>query len=194
MEIPNSVVFFVMAALHSRGISKSFAEVRDAMMNGDDFNKLKSMESKNHKFIVSISSPKDWPQESLRAEVEYRVGCVLQDEEVSVCFLPSSSNEPLNALDALIKRAQTHAMTPEEKQAQIESFVYGNVKLHNCSITCERIHTEAEKLKGCKTTPHDEIVAALRKRIDEQEEVLKGYFVKVKELEGAVEGQTKCGE
>ncbi len=39
----------------------------------------------------------------------------------------------------LLKRARKHLSTPEELEAQRQSFAYGNVKLHNPSITREQV-------------------------------------------------------
>jgi hypothetical protein len=48
-------------------------------------------------------------------------------------------------LDALIEKARSHIMTPEQQQAQAKSFVYGNVALSNPAVTREMVE-EAFKL------------------------------------------------
>ena len=44
-------------------------------------------------------------------------------------------------------------MTPEEQEAQIQSFAYGNTHLENDSITREDIRQAAESLKAERGAP-----------------------------------------
>ena len=50
-------------------------------------------------------------------------------------------------LARLIDQARKHRMTPEEEEAQIQSFAYGNTHLENDSITREDIREAAESLR-----------------------------------------------
>ena len=51
-----------------------------------------------------------------------------------------------NELQALIEKARSVRMTPEQQEAQRRSFAYGNTKLENDRITKETIDREAERL------------------------------------------------
>lgn len=53
-------------------------------------------------------------------------------------------------LYGLLAWARFYAPPREEKEAQIRSFAYGNVKLHNPSITREDIARETDKLNEDK--------------------------------------------
>ncbi len=50
-------------------------------------------------------------------------------------------------LKALLEKAKTVRMTPEQKEEQRRSFAYGNTKIENPRITREIIDEEAELLK-----------------------------------------------
>jgi len=52
-------------------------------------------------------------------------------------------------LEELIEWARTYVMTPEEREAQRRSFVYGNVKLSNPAVTKERVDQVADELARC---------------------------------------------
>lgn len=48
-------------------------------------------------------------------------------------------------LESLLEHERTHKWTPEQRRAQVISFAYGNVKLHNPAITrkdVERIYDQ----------------------------------------------------
>ena len=49
-------------------------------------------------------------------------------------------------LESLLEHARTHEWTPEERRAQVISFAYGNVKLHNPAITREDVERIYEQL------------------------------------------------
>ena len=49
-------------------------------------------------------------------------------------------------LESLLEHARTHEWTPEERIAQVISFAYGNVKLHNPAITREDVERIYEQL------------------------------------------------
>ncbi len=55
-------------------------------------------------------------------------------------------------LDHLIEQARKYRMTPEEQEAQIQSFAYGNTHLENESITREDIRQAAESLRAERAT------------------------------------------
>ncbi len=55
-------------------------------------------------------------------------------------------------LDRLIDQARKYRMTPEEQEAQIQSFAYGNTHLENDSITREDISQAAASLKTKRAT------------------------------------------
>jgi len=50
------------------------------------------------------------------------------------------------ALAELIELARGYVMSPEEREQQIRSFAYGNVKLHNPAITREDIDCAADEI------------------------------------------------
>ena len=50
-------------------------------------------------------------------------------------------------LQQLLEKAKQHKMTPEEQEAQRRSFAYGNVNLHDCTITREMIDEAADYMK-----------------------------------------------
>jgi len=50
-------------------------------------------------------------------------------------------------LKALLEKAKTVRMTPEQKEEQRRSFAYGNTKIENPRITRKIIDEEAEHLK-----------------------------------------------
>ena len=54
-------------------------------------------------------------------------------------------------LDALIEAARKHVTTPEEREAQIRSFAYGNVRLANDRTTREDVERAMEKLRMPET-------------------------------------------
>ena len=49
-------------------------------------------------------------------------------------------------LPSPLERARTHGWTPEERRAQVISFAYGNIKLHNPAITREDVERIYEQL------------------------------------------------
>jgi hypothetical protein len=49
-------------------------------------------------------------------------------------------------LQKLIDLARKHKITPEEHQAQVRSFTYGNTHLENASITREEVDTAVDSL------------------------------------------------
>jgi hypothetical protein len=49
-------------------------------------------------------------------------------------------------LQNLIDRARQHKITPEEHQAQVRSFTYGNTHLENSAITREEVDTAVKAL------------------------------------------------
>ena len=51
-------------------------------------------------------------------------------------------------LEGLIEKCREIIMTPEEKEEQIRSLAYGNLKLHNPNLTKEDIDRAAEKLEN----------------------------------------------
>ncbi len=53
-----------------------------------------------------------------------------------------------DTLKALLEKAKTVRMTPEQKEEQRRSFAYGNTKIENPRITREIIDEEAELLKN----------------------------------------------
>lgn len=53
-------------------------------------------------------------------------------------------------LPELIEKARAIVMTPAEEEEQRRSFAYGNLKLHNPSLTRADIDTAAEKLADGK--------------------------------------------
>jgi hypothetical protein len=53
-------------------------------------------------------------------------------------------------LKKLIEAAKTATPTPEHREEQRRSFVYGNTHLENESITREMVAHEAEKLAKAK--------------------------------------------
>ena len=53
-----------------------------------------------------------------------------------------------DTLKALLEKAKTVRMTPEQKEEQRRSFAYGNTKIENSRITREIIDEEAELLKN----------------------------------------------
>lgn len=50
-------------------------------------------------------------------------------------------------LESLLAKAKTHPMTDAEREAQRQSFAYGNVKLHNDAITREMVADASERLQ-----------------------------------------------
>lgn len=52
-----------------------------------------------------------------------------------------------DTLKALLEKAKTVRMTPEQKEEQRRSFAYGNTKIENPRITRKIIDEEAELLK-----------------------------------------------
>jgi hypothetical protein len=53
-----------------------------------------------------------------------------------------------NDLEYLIEEARKHQVSPEERDAQIRSFTYGNTHLENSSITREDVDKAVDSLKG----------------------------------------------
>lgn len=51
-------------------------------------------------------------------------------------------------LEELIEKARGHKMSPEEQQAQIRSFAYGNTHMENNSITFDHIDRAMESLRS----------------------------------------------
>jgi hypothetical protein len=68
-----------------------------------------------------------------------------------------------DALQKLIEAAKTANPTPEQREQQRRSFVYGNTHFENERITREMVDREAEKLarekKRRMRSVNDEIVA-----------------------------------
>jgi DNA repair ATPase RecN len=54
-------------------------------------------------------------------------------------------------LQKLIELARKHKITPEEHQAQVRSFTYGNTHLENSSITREDVDTAVKNLNSQPT-------------------------------------------
>ena len=52
----------------------------------------------------------------------------------------------INVLEKLIEAVKTARPTPEQREKQRRSFVYGNTHLENALITREMVDREAEKL------------------------------------------------
>jgi hypothetical protein len=52
----------------------------------------------------------------------------------------------IDALKKLLEAAKTAKPTPEQREQQRRSFVYGNTHLENEMITREMVDAEAEKL------------------------------------------------
>lgn len=48
-------------------------------------------------------------------------------------------------LDKLLAWARTYQMTPEEREVQRRSFVYGNTKISNDAVTRELVDDVAER-------------------------------------------------
>ena len=59
--------------------------------------------------------------------------------------MTSIRNNPQD-LQSLLEKARTHGWTPEQRRAQVISFAYGNVKLHNPAITREDVEWIYEQL------------------------------------------------
>lgn len=59
-------------------------------------------------------------------------------------------------LQRLIDLARKHKITPEEHQAQVRSFTYGNTHLENSSITREEVDIAVTSLdrESADTKPH----------------------------------------
>jgi hypothetical protein len=53
-----------------------------------------------------------------------------------------------NDLEYLIEEARKHQVSPEERDAQIRSFTYGNTHLENSSITRDDVDKAVDSLKG----------------------------------------------
>jgi len=51
-------------------------------------------------------------------------------------------------LEQLVKQARTIEMTPEHREAQRRSFVYGTTKLENDYITQELVNEVGEELRA----------------------------------------------
>ena len=51
------------------------------------------------------------------------------------------------ALDALVRMAKSVKMSPREREAQRQSFAYGNAHIENRRITRQTVAKEAAKLK-----------------------------------------------
>lgn len=49
-------------------------------------------------------------------------------------------------LQTLIERARRSPMTPQQREAQRRSFVYGNTKIENDMITRVMVDAEADRL------------------------------------------------
>ena len=52
----------------------------------------------------------------------------------------------MQTLDELLEWARTQVMTPEEREAQRRSFVYGNLAIENPNITRELIDEVADQM------------------------------------------------
>jgi hypothetical protein len=59
-------------------------------------------------------------------------------------------------LAKLLTASLTREMTPEQKEAQRRSFVYGNTKIGNEAITRDTVGKAAEQLSTATTTAKDE--------------------------------------
>jgi hypothetical protein len=51
-------------------------------------------------------------------------------------------------LAKILAASRTREMTPEQKEAQRRSFVYGNTKIENDAITRDTVNRAAEQLSG----------------------------------------------
>ena len=58
--------------------------------------------------------------------------------------MTSTRNNP--RLESLLEKSRSYQWTPEERSAQVISFAYGNVKLHNPAITRKRVERVYEQL------------------------------------------------
>ena len=56
------------------------------------------------------------------------------------------------SLERLIERAKKYRMTPEERDAQVRSFAYGNTHMENESITMDDIQDAMTSLKADRGT------------------------------------------
>jgi hypothetical protein len=56
-------------------------------------------------------------------------------------------------LEYLIEEAKKHRVTPEERDAQIRSFTFGNTHLENSSITRADVDKAVDSLKGRSDLP-----------------------------------------
>jgi len=56
-------------------------------------------------------------------------------------------------LEYLIEEAKKHIVTPEERDAQIRSFTFGNTHLENSSITRADVDKAVDSLKGSSDLP-----------------------------------------
>ena len=56
-------------------------------------------------------------------------------------------------LEYLIEEAKKHRVTPEERDAQIRSFTFGNTHLENSSITRADVDKAVDSLKGSSDLP-----------------------------------------
>jgi len=74
-------------------------------------------------------------------------------------------------LEALIKKAREHVMSDEEKDAQAESFAYGNVRLSGSDVSREDISQAAQNLKN--SADKDQQLTAANQRIKEMEGQIK---------------------
>jgi hypothetical protein len=57
-----------------------------------------------------------------------------------------------NKLEYLIERARRHTTTPEQREAQIRSFAYGNTHLENEGITRADIDRAADSVQRERPT------------------------------------------
>jgi hypothetical protein len=56
-------------------------------------------------------------------------------------------------LEELLKIARTHKITPEERDAQVRSFAYGNTHLENEAITKTDIDNAMKSLQSKREPP-----------------------------------------
>jgi hypothetical protein len=58
-----------------------------------------------------------------------------------------------NRLQELLDEARKNVSTPQDKEEQRRSFVYGNTKIENSRITRETVDQEAESLRRENADP-----------------------------------------
>lgn len=56
----------------------------------------------------------------------------------------------MSQLEALLNKARNTQMTDADREAQRQSFAYGNAHFENEHITRETVRRESEKLRGAE--------------------------------------------